>query len=62
MASSKRNDEAQVYLTMGTTQTRNQACCSRQNDMTRKIDVSLAHRQKNFSGKKDQVAQLKLAW
>ena len=32
-----------VIGTRGTTQTRNQACCSRLNDMARKIDVSLAH-------------------
>ena len=42
-----------------TTQTRGQVCCSRWNDMTRKIDVSLAHRRKWCSGNKDQVAQLK---
>ena len=47
-----------VIGTMGTTQTRNQACCSRRNDMTRKIDVSLAHHRKLCSGK-DRVAQLK---
>ena len=28
--------------------------------MTRKVDVGLAHRQKLCSGKKDQVAQLKV--
>ena len=32
-----------VIGTMGMTQTRNQACCSRQNDKTGKSDVSLAH-------------------
>ena len=32
-----------VIGTMGMTQTQNQACCSRQNDMMRKIDISLAH-------------------
>ena len=48
-----------VIGTMGMTQTQNQACCSRRNDMTRKIDVSLAHRRKLCSGVKDQVAQLK---
>ena len=37
-----------VIGTMGTTQTRSQACCSRRNDMTRKIGVGLAHRQKLF--------------
>ena len=48
-----------VIGTMGTTQTRNQFCCSRKNDMMRKIDVRLAHRRNLCSGKKDQVAQLK---
>ena len=48
-----------VIGTTGTSQTRNQDCCSRRNDMTRKVDVSLAHRQKLCSGKKNQVAQLK---
>ena len=37
-----------VIGTRGTTQTQNQACCSRQNDMTRKIAVGLAHRRKLF--------------
>ena len=50
-----------VNGTRGTTQTRNQACCSRRNDMTRKIDVSLAQRRRWCSGNKDQVAQLKSA-
>ena len=40
------------------TQTRNQASCSRRNDMMRKINISLAHRRKLCSEKKDQVAQL----
>ena len=48
-----------VIETMGTSQSRNQDCCSRQNDMTRKVDVSLAHRRKLCFGKKNQVAQLK---
>ena len=48
-----------VIGTMGTTQTRNQVCCSRRNYMMRKIDVRLAHRQKFCSVKKDRVAQLK---
>ena len=39
-----------------TTQTRNQACCSRRNDMMRKIYISSAHRQKLCSEKMDQVA------
>ena len=47
-----------VIGTMGRTQTWNQACCSRRTDMTRKIDVSLAHHQMLCSGK-DRVAQLK---
>ena len=46
--------------TMGTTQTRNQACCSRRNDTTRRIDVRLVHHRKLCSGK-DQVAQLKFS-
>ena len=50
-----------VIETMCMTQTRNQVCCSRRNDMTRKINVRLAHRRKLCSGKKDRVAQLKLA-
>ena len=50
-----------VIGTKGTTQTRNQARCSRQNDMMRKIDVSLAHHWKLCSGNKDQVAQLKFS-
>ena len=44
---------------MGMSQTQNQACCSRKNDMMRKIDVSLAHHRKLCFGKKNQVAQLK---
>ena len=35
-----------VIGTTGTSQTRNQACCTRRNDKTRKVDVSLAHRRK----------------
>ena len=31
-----------VIGTMGTTQTRNQACCSRTNEMTRKIDCKIS--------------------
>ena len=50
-----------VIRTTVTTQTRNQACCSRRNDMMRKIYVSLAHHRKWCSGNKDQVAQLKSA-
>ena len=50
-----------VLETMGTTQTRNQACCSRKIDMMRKIDVRLAHRRNFCSEKKDRVAQLKSA-
>ena len=38
--------ERKVIKTTDTRQTRNQACCSRRNDMTRRVDVSLAHRQK----------------
>ena len=45
-----------VIGTMGTTQTRNQVLYSRTNDMTRKINVRLAHRRNLCSGKKDQVA------
>ena len=37
-----------VIGTTGTTQTRNQAYCSRRNDMMRKIDVGLGHRRKLF--------------
>ena len=48
-----------VIGTKGTTQTRNQACCSRRNDMTVIIDVRLVHRRKLCSEKKDRVAQLK---
>ena len=47
-----------VIGTMGTTQIRNQFCCSRRNDMTRKIDVSLAIVANWCSENKDQVAQL----
>ena len=43
----------------GMTQTRNQACCSRRNDMMMRIDVRLVHRWKLCSEKKDRVAQLK---
>ena len=53
--------ERKVIETTGTTHTRNQACCSRQNDMARKVDVSLAHHRKLCFEKKDQVAQLKVA-
>ena len=49
------------YWNQGYDTTRNQACCSRRNDMMRKIDVSLAHHRKLCSGIKDQVAQLKSA-
>ena len=48
---------------IGTTDTkpiRNQDCCSRRTDMTRKIDVTLAHCQKLCSGNKDREAQFKL--
>ena len=48
-----------VIGTMGTTQTRNQFCCSRRNDMTRKFYVRLAHCRKLCFEKKDLVAQLK---
>ena len=51
--------ERKVIETTDMTQTRNQACCSRRNDMTRKVDVSLAHRRKLCFGKKDRIAQLK---
>ena len=54
----KRMMKQEVIGTIGTTQTRNQACCSRRNDMTRKIDVSLARRRKWCFGNKDPVAQL----
>ena len=57
----KRMMKQEVIGTIGTTQTRNQACCSRRNDMTVMIDVRLVHRRKLCSGKKDRVAQLKLA-
>ena len=50
----------EVIETTDTIQTRNQACCSRRNDMTRKIDVGLAHHRKLCSGK-DKVAQLKFS-
>ena len=46
------------YWNHGYDTTRNQVCCSRQNDRMRKIDVSVAHCQKLCSGK-DLVAQLK---
>ena len=39
----KRMMKQEVIGTMGRTQTCNQDCCSRRTDMTRKIDVSLAH-------------------
>ena len=55
----KRMMKQEVIGTIGSTQTRNQVCWSRRNGMTRKIDVSLAHRRKWCSGNKDQVAQLK---
>ena len=42
MTPSQQNDDAKVIGTMGTTQTRNQACCSRTNDMTRKIDYKIS--------------------
>ena len=42
--------------TTDATQARNQACCLRWNDKMSKIDVSLAHRRKLCSGKKDRVA------
>lgn len=61
MTSSQRNDEAKGYWTMGMTQTQNQVCYSRRNDMTRKIDERLAHRRNLCSRKKDQVAQLKFS-
>ena len=61
MTSSQTNDKRKVIGTMVTTQTRNQACGSRRNDMMRKIDVSLAHRRELCSVKKDQVAQLKFS-
>ena len=35
-----------VIGTTGMTQTRDQACCPRRNDKTRRVDVSLAHRRK----------------
>uniref|UniRef100_M8AVE0 Uncharacterized protein n=1 Tax=Aegilops tauschii TaxID=37682 RepID=M8AVE0_AEGTA len=44
-----------IIGTKGTTQTRNQVCRSRRNDMTTKIDIRLAHRRNLCSGKKDQV-------
>ena len=44
-----------VTGTNGTSQTRNQACCSRRNDMTRKIDLNLAHHRKLCSRIKDRV-------
>ena len=50
-----------VIGTKDRTHTRNQACCSRRNDMMRKIYVGLAHRRNWCSRNKDQVAQLKSA-
>ena len=50
-----------VIGTTVTTQTRNQACCSRRNDMPMRIDVRLIHRRKLCSEKKDRVAQLKFS-
>ena len=44
--------ERKVIETTDMTQTRNQACCSRRNDMTRKVGVSLAHRRKLCTIKK----------
>ena len=40
-----------VIGTKGMTQTQNQVCCLRRNDMMRKIDVRLAHHRKLCSGK-----------
>ena len=60
MTSSQRTDEAKVIGTKGTTQTRNQACCLRRNDMTRKIDVSLARCRKLCSGKKGPGSTVKI--
>ena len=42
----KRMMKQEVIGTIGTTQTRNQACCSRRNGMTMRIDVRLVHRRK----------------
>ena len=53
--------QQKIIGTMDMTSTQHQACCLRRNDMTRKIDIRLAHCQNLCSGKKDQVAQLKLA-
>ena len=58
----KRMMKRKVIGTMVRTQTRNQVCCSRWNDMTMQIDASLAHHWKLCSGNKDQVARLNLAW
>ena len=55
----KRMMKQEVIGTTVMTQTRTQACCLRWKGMTRKIDVSLAHRWKWCSENKDQVAPLK---
>ena len=49
----------EVIGTTGKTQTQNQARCSRRNDMMRKNDVSLAHRRKLCSVKKEPGSTVK---
>ena len=44
--SSQSNDEVKGYRNQGYDTTRNQACCSRRNGMTMRIDVRLVHRRK----------------
>ena len=60
-ASSKRTDATKDYWIHGYDTNRESSLLFEVNDMTRKIDVSLAHRRKWCSGNKDQVAQLKSA-
>ena len=59
MTSSQRNDEVKGYWNPGYDTNSKSSLLFKENEMTTKIDASLAHRRKLCSRNKDQVAQLK---